>query len=329
MTVRPAGTLFAVSLLLAATGALAQSNPPHFALPAACALGQSCFVQNYVDRDPGPTAKDYVCGPMTYDGHKGTDIALPDLAAMARGVAVLAAAPGRVRNVRDGVPDTSIRSANAPDIRDRECGNGVAVSHADGWETLYCHMKQGSIAVRPGQEVKTGDRLGLIGLSGQTEFPHVHFQVSHRGAIVDPFDGEPQGNACGLRASSLWEKPIPYVAGGVVTGGFSPERPDRAKAVQGTYAATTQSRQDFLGFWIEAFGVKEGDVNRLVVIGPSGQTMLQASAPPSPRTQARQFHAIGRAAPPGGWPPGVYRGEYRLLRNGDVAAESMREITLR
>lgn len=302
---------------------------PRLALPVDCTLGRNCFIQNYVDRDASPQrSRDYVCGPLTYEGHKGTDFALPDLAAMQRGVVVLAAATGRVRNVRDGVADVSIRAENAPDTRDRECGNGVAIAHGDGWETLYCHMKRGSIPVRPGQEVHAGDAIGMIGLSGQTEFPHLHFQVSHRGNIVDPFDGEPQASACGLRESGLWERSAPYAAGGAATAGFAGEKPIRTKATQGSYGGVPR-RAGFLAFWVEAYGIRQGDVNRLVVIGPNGQATLSADSQPSPRTQARQFHAIGRDAPAGGWPAGRYRGEYRLVRNGEVVAETFREVDLR
>jgi hypothetical protein len=42
----------------------------------ACELGKICFVQNYVDVDPGPAALDFTCGSATYDGHKGIDIRL-------------------------------------------------------------------------------------------------------------------------------------------------------------------------------------------------------------------------------------------------------------
>ncbi|HEX2558809.1 MAG TPA: M23 family peptidase, partial [Phenylobacterium sp.] len=49
--------------------------------PVACKVGESCEVQNYVDRDPGPGVKDYRCLSRTYADHGGVDIRLPDLAA--------------------------------------------------------------------------------------------------------------------------------------------------------------------------------------------------------------------------------------------------------
>ncbi len=83
---------------------------PRFAQPIDCQLGQDCFILLYPDRDPSPNAVDFGCGRQTYDDHKGTDFAIPDEQAMARGVSVVAAAPGKVLRVRDGVVDKRIQN---------------------------------------------------------------------------------------------------------------------------------------------------------------------------------------------------------------------------
>jgi hypothetical protein len=324
--------IWTLAAILGAALPAATQEAPRLAFPASCSLGETCFIQNYVDRKDGPGAKDFLCGPLTYDGHKGIDIALPDRAAMARGVSVLAAAPGQVRNIRDGMPDVSIPDDGATDVSARECGNGVVIVHTGGWETQYCHMRNGSIAVRPGQYVRAGAPLGLIGLSGQTEFPHLHFQVSRQGTIVDPFDGgamnQPPVAACAMPSADLWTNGVVYAAGGVATAGFAAESPQRKKATADGYAAGALARTAFLSFWVEAYGVRQGDINRLTVTGPDGAVTLRGALAPSPRTQARQFHAIGRAAPPNGWAPGTYRGEYQLLRDGRVVAQTARTATI-
>jgi hypothetical protein len=145
-----------------------------------------------VDHDPGPTALDFTCSGLSYDTHTGTDFALPSLAAMRAGVAVLAAAPGQVTALRDGMPDTGLTPETAAQIEGRDCGNGVVIRHADGWETQYCHLMQGSVTVARGQIVETGTPLGLVGLSGNTEFPHVHIALRRNGQVVDPFDPDGQ-----------------------------------------------------------------------------------------------------------------------------------------
>ncbi|HLP44234.1 MAG TPA: peptidoglycan DD-metalloendopeptidase family protein [Candidatus Nanoarchaeia archaeon] len=61
-------------------------------------------------------------------------------------------------------------------------GNYVVVSHPNGTQTLYAHMKDVSVTV--GDEVKQGELLGHIGMTGRTTGPHVHFEI--RGA-KNPF----------------------------------------------------------------------------------------------------------------------------------------------
>ncbi|MEM7521208.1 MAG: M23 family peptidase, partial [Pseudomonadota bacterium] len=97
------------------------------AFPVDCTLGQDCYIQQYMDRDEGPGVSDYRCRGLSYDGHKGTDFALPTLEAMHEGVNVLAAADGRVRGFRDGMADRLYSDETAAEIEGRECGNGVVL----------------------------------------------------------------------------------------------------------------------------------------------------------------------------------------------------------
>jgi murein DD-endopeptidase MepM/ murein hydrolase activator NlpD len=77
-------------------------------------------------------------------------------------------------------------------------------------------MANGSIAVKPGQQVKAGTPIGKVGLSGNTEYPHLHFMVRKDGAVVEPF--------CGVGRSlwaSLAELGNAYRAGEVLVAGFA------------------------------------------------------------------------------------------------------------
>ncbi|MGD8166674.1 M23 family metallopeptidase [Herbiconiux sp. P16] len=56
-------------------------------------------------------------------------------------------------------------------------GNHVVVEIAPGRYLLYGHMDPGSVKVKVGDTVKTGDELGLIGTSGNSTTPHLHFQL--------------------------------------------------------------------------------------------------------------------------------------------------------
>ena len=135
---------------------LAEATPPELGLPLACQLGQDCFIQQYVDTQEGPGAQDYTCGPLSYDGHKGTDIRVRDLPAMEAGVPVLAAAAGVVKGIRDGEPDIRVSERGLDQVKGKEAGNGVVIDHGNGWETQYSHLKQRSVRVKLGDRVEAG-----------------------------------------------------------------------------------------------------------------------------------------------------------------------------
>jgi hypothetical protein len=91
---------------------------------------------------------------------------------------VIAAADGVVVAVRDGIPETmsAPNPPPIPPIRDT-VGNSVILRVAPGVFLLNAHMQPGSVRVRVGQRVERGDVLGLIGSSGNSSTPHLHFQV--------------------------------------------------------------------------------------------------------------------------------------------------------
>ena len=71
--------VLAIALVMSGTGAGGHTTPDgslSLSLPIACKIGETCFVQNYVDVDPGPGVRDYMCGSATYQAHAGTDFRL-------------------------------------------------------------------------------------------------------------------------------------------------------------------------------------------------------------------------------------------------------------
>lgn len=312
------------AFVFCATPAVAQNIS--MTLPIACNLGDSCYIQQYPDRDPTEIAQDFTCGPLSYDSHSGTDFALPSLAAQVAGVNVLAVAAGEVMGIRDAMPDILQGTLGAPDVTDRECGNGVVLRHPNGWETQYCHMALGSITVTPGDRVGQGAILGQVGLSGQTEFPHVHLSVRHNGAEVDPFDPD-QDLTCGQTAPALWADPVTYVPGGLIATGFSSAVPDFAAIKAGTAAETLTATTPALVLWGFAYGGQAGDVVRITIGGPDGQVIAQDDL--LGRSQAQFFRAAGRNSTSGGWSPGDYTGTVDLIRNGAVFDSLTTTISLR
>lgn len=65
-------------------------------------------------------------------------------------------------------------------------GRHVIIDHGYGYQTLYGHMNV--IEVRDGQAVKKGQRIGLIGSTGTSTAPHLHYEVHYKGKPVDPID---------------------------------------------------------------------------------------------------------------------------------------------
>jgi len=63
-------------------------------------------------------------------------------------------------------------------------GNCVQINHGYGYLTLYGHMS--SIKVHAGQSVKRGQVIGLVGNTGKSTGPHLHYEVHFRGTIMNP-----------------------------------------------------------------------------------------------------------------------------------------------
>jgi hypothetical protein len=90
---------------------------------------------------------------------------------------VVASTGGTVVEVQDGIPDnTPPVTPPVPPIEET-VGNHVTVEVEPGRYLLYAHLKPGSLRVREGDRVETGQVLGRIGNSGNSTTPHLHFQV--------------------------------------------------------------------------------------------------------------------------------------------------------
>lgn len=95
--------------------------------------------------------------------HTGVDIAVPT------GTPIKAAADGVV-----------VTSENAGGY-----GLTVIVDHGNGMSTLYAHASR--LLAKPGQRVRTGDTIALVGSTGYSTGPHLHFEVRDQGEHVNPW----------------------------------------------------------------------------------------------------------------------------------------------
>lgn len=156
---------------------------------------------------------DYDCGDRTYDGHKGLDIYLAPFSwyKMERdhGI-VVAGAAGTITEKTNDQPERSCSIEN-PDGDN----NLIVLEHADGSMSLYAHMRTGSLTAKPiGATVTAGEYLGVVGSSGMSSGPHLHFEVgswvleSNQWTWVprDPYTG----NCNDTNDDSSWEEQPGY-----------------------------------------------------------------------------------------------------------------------
>jgi hypothetical protein len=293
------------ALLIISLAATPAAGDISLAFPLDCTLGETCYIQQYMDHDPSSGDYDFACGSLTYDTHSGTDFALPSLADQAAGVNVLAAAEGTVVGVRNDMLDIMQIGSDAPDITNRECGNGVVIRHAEGYETQYCHMTKGSVGVSAGQAVATGTVLGRIGLSGQTQFPHLHLSVRLNGQDIDPFNSDGVQTCPDPARPTLWNTEIATPAGGILTIGMSDGVPKFDDIKAGSADTGVAADGPAMVGWGYLFGVRIGDTVTTRITRPDGTVFDRSEALTC--TQASIMRAFGKRTPQGGWAQGTYR----------------------
>jgi murein DD-endopeptidase MepM/ murein hydrolase activator NlpD len=99
--------------------------------------------------------------------HRGVDLVAPP------GSLVVAAREGKVTDIG----------------RARACGWYVTVEHANGWRTVYCHLRSDPrrLGIAEGIEVPAMSVVGEVGSTGHSTGPHLHFSLlDHRGRATDP-----------------------------------------------------------------------------------------------------------------------------------------------
>lgn len=223
---------------------------------------------------------------------------------MRAGVDVIASAKGTVIGTCNSVDDVLYTAANAANVEGKGFGNGLVLRHDDGWETHYCHMKKGSVQVKTGEVVEAGTILGQIGLSGRTQFPHVHLSIRKDGTVVDPSDPDGSVTCDEPDEGTLSSDPLPYRAGAVLYAAFADNIPAFEDVKSGRAAAKNLpvDAPTIVVFDFD-FGAKKGDQMRLILEGPTG-IMLDKTVLIE-KNLAQLFCSIGRKLPKAGWPVGT------------------------
>ncbi|MBI3233166.1 MAG: peptidoglycan DD-metalloendopeptidase family protein [Bacteroidetes bacterium] len=209
------------------------------------------FIVNYVDIDTSKnTYYDHSCGTKTYDNHMGTDFTLRSFKQMDSGVKVLAAADGKIINLKASLFDRNKSTNNL------ELGNYIAIAHKNNYYTYYGHLKKNSLLVNIGDSVKAGQALALVGSSGNSTDPHLHFEIWYDSLYYfDPFNGGCQ------TFPTFWNNQLSYdssvqatehgLLNFITTIDTLRERPESKFSFN--------ENDSFVAFWQHLTGVKNGD----------------------------------------------------------------------
>lgn len=89
------------------------------------------------------------------------------------GKKVIAPADGSIQEINDGIEDNAIGDVNLS----QNWGNSIVIKHSEYLYSQVSHLKSGSIKVNKGDVVRKGQLLGIVGNSGRSPYPHLHFQL--------------------------------------------------------------------------------------------------------------------------------------------------------
>jgi hypothetical protein len=197
----------------------------------------------------------------------------------------------------------------------------------DSVQSYASGKRQGADRTEGGQ----GRCPGFVGLSGNTEFPHLDFSVSKNGKQLDPFNPERVG--CGAERTTLWTASVMnslhYQATGLLISGFSDTPAEREIAEDGGYGRTfISATAESIDYWFELFGVRTNDHVSVAVYGPD-QKMIARLEKDYPRNMAVLFSSTGRRRQAALWPKGTYSAHLKLIRDGKTIVEEFRSVTVK
>ncbi len=125
----------------------------------------------YTHKDKWKHAWDFVINDSEGKQFKGTGDFPEDY--FCYGKSVVSPAAGYIVDILDRVADNKVGEINTI----QNWGNSIVIKHADFLYSQLSHLKQGSLKVKIGDYVTTGQMLASVGNSGHSPYPHLHFQL--------------------------------------------------------------------------------------------------------------------------------------------------------
>ena len=174
--------------------------------------------------------------------------------------------------------------------------------------------------VAEGDRVEVGQPLGLVGLSGETNFPHLHFDLRRGDQAIDPFVGLERDEACGPGRKPLWRPEVlaqlDYRPVVLTNAGIATESPEMDEVERGLHRLSSlPTTAPALVLWVEGYVFAAGDRLRFRLAAPDGALVVDQTAEMD-RARGHWLQFAGKKRPGAAWPAGEYRGEITLQRAG-------------
>jgi murein DD-endopeptidase MepM/ murein hydrolase activator NlpD len=180
------------------------SGPTAWLWPVPGQDGADWVINNYVDLDATSAIRDYRGGSKSY-GHRGVDIDISSFRNMDQGIPVLAVSAGTVVGLEEGNVDRHVACDGD--------WNYVTIQTDDGYSLTYGHLKQSSVSVNVGDHVEAGTTIAMVGSSGCSSWPHLHFEAyDSNGVLVDPFRDELWANVMDIMVADHPIESTDYIA---------------------------------------------------------------------------------------------------------------------
>jgi hypothetical protein len=304
----------------------ADAVPAQLQWPLSCSAGRDCFIKAYPDvtawTDPSKPV-DYRCGGRTEPGLAGTKVMFKDWATALDDQPIYPVAMGRVKEITDHFADGEVQ----PD--EHSCGNRVVVDHG-GWESTYCHLKQGSVKVAVGQNLVLNDVLGYAGQSGAVAEPMLAFYLTQGGLPFDPFLGQTIATTkpC-VKAghTGVWTTEVNYLDAAHISSGFGARVVNHleVKANAGLPAREISAKSPYLVAWIRVQHVMQGDEEIFTLANPAGK-VVQRRVQKLPGYSPDYLSYVLFKAGKDGLNKGDWLSHYELKRSGRIILQKNNTI---